>query len=97
VLAVCALWWTDEATVAMKETGYVGLASYFDTCKQQLDALILLVRRRVLGGAGVQLVAGYDPSAPPPLGTREFASGGAFVEDELPDVGGRKPGDWFYC
>ena len=66
------------------------------TCRMRAADLILLVRRRVLGGAGVQLVAGYDPSAPPPPGTRESASKGAFVEDELPDVGGRKPGYWFY-
>jgi ubiquitin-protein ligase len=87
-LLVLSGWTTAACRVLMRQTP--------STCRVRAAALILLVRRRVLGGAGVQLIAGYDPLAPPPPGTREFASSGIFVQDELPDVGGRKPGDWFY-
>lgn len=87
-LLVLSGWTTAACRVLMRLTP--------STFRVKAPALILFVRRRVLGGAGVQLVAGYDPSAPPPPGTRELASRGAFVQDELPDVGGRKPGDWFY-
>ena len=86
-LLVFSGWTTAACRVLMRQSP--------SNCRVRAAA-ILFVRRRVLGGPGVQLVAGYDPSAPPPQGTREFASRGAFVEDELPDVGGMKPRHWFY-
>lgn len=88
-----------NSSCCMDDLKHVGAFISCSGCKCQRSraaALILFVRRRVLGGAGVQLVAGYDPSAPPPPGARESALTVAFVQDELPDVGGRKAGGWFY-
>jgi ubiquitin-protein ligase len=87
-LLVLSGWTTAACRVLMRQSP--------STCRMRPAALILFVRRRVLGVAGVQVTAGYDPSAPPLPGTRELSSRGAFVQDELPDVGGRKPDNWFY-
>lgn len=46
------------------------LSRLFSISKWQAQTLLLGVCRRVRGGAGVQRLVGYDPSAAPPPGTR---------------------------
>jgi ubiquitin-protein ligase len=43
--------------------------------RRDAEMLVLCVRRRVLGSAGVLRLAGCDPSAPPPPGTRASGFG----------------------